>query len=74
MTLFFFDINALILSIAPMPHATKTPLMMHDARFIAQMMDRALLRTSSHATTRAEPAYPPGRTTWAKRPSVDKTI
>lgn len=69
MKLFFFlDIEAPIPAIAPMPHAPNRPVMMHDARFIAQMMDRALLRISSH------PAYPPRRTTWTKRCSVDKTI
>lgn len=74
MKLFFLDIEAPIPSIAPRPRAPKRPVMMHDARFIAQMIDRVLLRTSSHATTRTEPAYPPRRTTWTKRPSVDKTI
>jgi hypothetical protein len=48
--------------------------MIHDSRFIAQMIDRALPRTSSLATIEAESAYPPQRTTGTRRPSVDKNI
>jgi hypothetical protein len=46
------DIETPMLSIVPMPHEPKRPVMIHDSRFIAQMMDRALRRTSSHATSR----------------------
>jgi hypothetical protein len=68
------DIETPMLSIAPMPHEPKRPVMIHDSRFIAQMMDRALPRTSSHATIEAESAYPPQRTTGTRRRSVDKNI
>jgi hypothetical protein len=68
------DIETPTLSIAPMPHEPKRPVMIHDSRFIAQMMDRSLPRTSSHATIEAESAYPPRGTTWTRRRSVDKTI
>lgn len=69
-----FNIETPVLSVAPMPHQPERPVMIHDSRFIAQMMDRALFGISSHATLEAEPAYPPQRTTWTRRRSVDKTI
>jgi hypothetical protein len=68
------DIETPMLSIVPMPHEPKRPVMIHDSRFITQMMDRALPRSSSHPTIEAELAYPPQHTTWTRRRSVEKTI
>lgn len=50
------------------------PVTIHDSRFIAQMMDRALPHTSSHATIEADLAYPPRRKSWIRKLFLDKKI